>query len=292
MFPSINKILESESLSRTELVGPTFKSIEYKLENIVEKIKNIDALDENEIKYIIQRQHSMILDYDLFLGSDETRAQAQILFSNKRFLKLFLDIIGTIYLSEHEITCINKLAYDYYIISNKDPEVSSLLLQISNIINNITSIKLSGIMGINGARILSMIANSSFKDERKVHRVNTFLLKSNLALSIQDIVNIYCILFNRFTNLFIYSMLEVKPAGMTDDQLKKFDMISLALLAILDSIPSEDIKKVLYDYAFTLKLVKGDIKVRFSIKSAKSYTRIIKIVNEIESDQIDILVIP
>ena len=152
-------------------------------------------------------------------------------------------------------------------------------------------IRLSGKLGINGARVLSMIANSSFKEEKNVHRINTFLVKY-AELSVQDIVDIYCILFERFTYPFIFSMLESKPSGLSKSQLICFDNISLALLSILDSMTSEDIKRVLYDYAFTLKLIRNDFSVRFSLKSAKAYTRIQEVIKEIELDPIDTLIIP
>lgn len=294
LFPSLKKSLESSELSRehsSELMTPIFRSVEYQISTIVEKITNINTLNEEEIKSIIVRQHQTILNYDLFLASDESRGYVQKLFTNKRFLQIFLQVIGFLQLPYDEIVCINKLAYDYYIIPGKDPEISDLLLQISYQINNILVIRLSGKLGINGARVLSMIANSSFKEEKNVHRINTFLVKY-AELSVQDIVDIYCILFERFTYPFIFSMLESKPSGLSKSQLICFDNISLALLSILDSMTSEDIKRVLYDYAFTLKLIRNDFSVRFSLKSAKAYIRIQEVIKEIELDPIDTLIIP
>lgn len=294
LFPSLKKSLESSELSRehsSELMTPIFRSVEYQISTIVEKITNINTLNEEEIKSIIVRQHQTILNYDLFLASDESRGYVQKLFTNKRFLQIFLQVIGFLQLPYDEIVCINKLAYDYYIIPGKDPEISDLLLQISYQINNILVIRLSGKLGMNGARVLSMIANSSFKEEKNVHRINTFLVKYG-ELSVQDIVDIYCILFERFTYPFIFSMLESKPSGLSKSQLICFDNISLALLSILDSMTSEDIKRVLYDYAFTLKLIRNDFSVRFSLKSAKAYTRIQEVIKEIELDPIDTLIIP
>ena len=178
LFPSLKKSLESSELSRehsSELMTPIFRSVEYQISTIVEKITNINTLNEEEIKSIIVRQHQTILNYDLFLASDESRGYVQKLFTNKRFLQIFLQVIGFLQLPYDEIVCINKLAYDYYIIPGKDPEISDLLLQISYQINNILVIRLSGKLGMNGARVLSMIANSSFKEEKNVHRINTFL---------------------------------------------------------------------------------------------------------------------
>lgn len=296
LFPSIEKSLESKKLSGENSdirKSPVFHSIEWEIETIVEKIKDIDILDENEIKNIIIRQHNTILNYDLFLATSDSRQYARDLFTNKKFLKIFLDVVGFLSLSDHEKICINKLAYDYYTAPiEKDQEVMDLLMQISNQINNILVIRLSGILGINGARLLAIICNSSLKLEKNVHRTNTFIVKANIALSVQDIINLYCILFPNFNYPFIYTMLESKPSTLTNDQSKRFDAISLAILMLLDSMTSEDIKKILFNYAFMLKLVKPGSTVRFALKTAKSYTRILNIIEEIELDPIDKLVIP
>ena len=231
----------------------------------------------------------MILNYDLFLKSSDTRRQAQILFSNKRFLKIFLDVIGILDLSIHEMKCINKLAYDYYTIRDdwKDQEVSTLLLTICRYTNNRKSIALSGILGVEGSNILTMIANSSFIEEKCVHRVNTFILRCNIDLSVEDIINIYCILFEHFKGVFIYTMFESYSTNM--DQ-QKFNNIGVAILKILDSLTSADIKRVLYDYAYILKMSRN-YQIRFELKTAKEFPRILKCIKEIELE-IDDLLIP
>lgn len=292
LFPSF-KISEGVKPSEDSQkpFAPLFQSVEYKLSTIVEKISNIDNLNENEIKNIILRQHSMILNYDLFLKSDESRAHAQKLFTNKRFLQIFLDVIGLLELTREEIICVNKLAYDYHILPEKDPDISNLFMSISNQINNVMVIRLSGILGINGAKVLSMIANSSFKEEKNIHRVNTFLVKCNIALSVLNIVDIYCILYERFTYPFIYTMLETND-NLNDEQKKRFDYISLAILSMLDSMTLKNIKIVLANYAYTIKLYPNITKVRFSLKSATNYPRILKVIDEIEHEGFEELYIP
>lgn len=288
LFPSIAKEDPVEEMLNQKVSGSLFNTIEYEISNIVKKIENIDDFSVDEIKNIILRQHSMILDYDLFLMSSETRSCAQKLFRNKRFLKILLDVIGLIELPPNEITCINKLAYDYYIlpVNEKDKETSDLLFQLSNIINYRKAIQLSSIIGIKGGQILAIISDSSFKQEKNVHRVNTFIIKCNIALSTQDVINIFLILYAKigFSKPFIYTMLESKPNNLTDDQLQRFDLISIAILDILNSMQADEIKSILMDYAFTLKMVKKDITVRFSIKSAKRYIRLLKIVDDVEND--------
>lgn len=290
LFKSIKTHDKDDLISDELLFRPVFRSVEYEITTIIDKINSINELSDDEIKNIILRQHSMILNYDLFLKSDNSRVAAQKLFTNKRFLTVFLQIIGLINLTREEAICINKLAYDYYILYNKDSEISELLLQLCYQLNNVLVIKLSGILGINGARILSMISNSSFKEDKIVHRVNTFLIRCNLELSIQDIIDIFCIIYERFTYPFIYSMLEVKIE--CDNKLSaRFDLISSALLEILNSMTSEDISKVLYNYAYTLKLNPSNM-VRFSLKSAKSYPRILSVIEQIETSDLDKLIIP
>ena len=145
-----------------------------------------------------------------------------------------------------------------------------------------------------------MISNSSFKVEKKVHRINTFLLRCNIDLSIQDIIDIYCIIFERFTYPFIYTMLEPKPLNLTQEQVKRFDDISIAILTILNSMTSDDMKKVLFNYAYTIKLLKANVTkdndnrlvVRFALKTAIQYPRMLTVIESIEMDAFEDLFIP
>lgn len=282
LFSSISN--DDKSLESLNVVqqGSFFKTIEYQLSDIVEKIKNIDSLNEDEIKQIIIRQHSMILNYDLFLASNETREQAQTLFTNRVFLKCFLDVIRLIEISLHEKICINKLAYDYYINPNmEDNIVSDLLYRLTTEVNGTEVVVLSGILGLDNAQKLSMIRNSTFNVEKAVHRVNTFLLRCNCELTISAIASIYSYLFEKFTDVFLYTMLE---SGEHLDYVykKRFDNISITILEMLNSLPTKDITKILYDYAFILNRVKIDTKVRFAIRTAERYGRIIKTIESIQ----------
>lgn len=262
--------------------GSFFKTIEYQLSDIVQKIKNIDSLNKEEIKQIIIRQHSMILNYDLFLASNETRQEAQLLFTNKIFLQCFLEVIRLIELSLHEKICINKLAYDYYINPNmKDKEISDLLYRLTTEVNGTEVVVLSGIIGLDDAQKLSMIKNSTFNVEKAVHRVNTFLIKSNYELTVAAVSSIYSYLFDKFTEVFLYTMLE-SDEYLDSRYKKKFDTISITILEMLNSLPSKDITKILYDYAFILNRVKVGTRVRFAIITAERYSRIIEIIKNIQ----------
>lgn len=249
-----------------------FHTIEYEFDTIVSKIRNIDNIDDNHIKDIIKRQHSLILNYDLFLMDSETRKEAQTLFSNKRFLSNLLDIIGLLDISYHEKICLNKLAYDYYQNNIKDPEVSNLLFQLTTAVNGKDVVVLSGILGMSGAKTLAMIRNSSFKEEKCIHRVNTYIIKCGMNLSTQSIINIYCFLFDRFSTLFNYTMLESAPPelSLTPSEMDNYNSISLAIIAILDSMTSNDILTVVRNYAYMINNVSVNVIPRFRLDTIQN----------------------
>ena len=107
-------------------------------------------------------------------------------------------------------------------------------------------------------------------------------MKCNISLTVQNVIDIYCSLFDRFTNVFVYTMMDSKPHNLTQDENNRFDAISLALVYILDSLTSYDIKRVIQDYAYTISMIRSNTQVRFALKSLIGYPRIISIVREIE----------
>jgi len=269
-----------------------FNNVEYSLESIYNMISDIDNLDEQKMKNIILRQYDMILNYDIFLSSDKSRQLAQKLFTNKKFLSLFNDMIGLLDLTTNQIICVNKLTYDYYTTENNNKEIADLFMNISSQVNNNLTMKLSTIIGINGGRILSMISRSSFKVEKNVHRVNSFLLRCDVNLSVQNIIDIYCKLYaNGITFPFIYSMLESKDK-IKEERYIIFDRISLAWLEILDSLTFTELCCIIAQYGAFLKYsIKPNTNIRFSLKTV-SNIRILKAVEAIENDKEDKYNIP
>jgi len=272
MISELFKAKENQPIFDDTPIASPFKTVEYQLSTIVEKIRDIDSLNDEEIKQIIIRQYSMILNYDLFLSVPETRNIALELFTNKRFLVLFFDVVGLLDLSDSQKICINKLVYDYYSLPEKDIEICELLLGISYIVNNRLVIRLSAILGVNGARILSMVANSTFRIDKKVHRINTFIIRCGLKLSVQNVIDIYLTIFDRFNDLFINTMLESINQLPADDQTNdvirsNFNTINTALYTILDSMVSKDIEQILLNYVYALQILPLETKVRFSFKN-------------------------
>ena len=276
LFPSLTYSPEDKTSGLYQPINkPLFHVEADNIDWIIFKIKNLDNLSNEEIRDLILYNHAMILKYDIFFMNQESRSLAQKLFTDKRFLNIFIGLATNMNLTYHEIVCLNKLAYDYYQLNNNDQEIADLLFQLSSIINNGRKIIcLSGILGMNSARILAMIRYSSFKEDKVVKRVNLFLMNYQGELSIQDIVNIYCYLFERVSNLIIYTMLECKPDNLSEESNKRFDQISIAILEILNSMTTTDISTIMKDYEYKLKS-ENIQRVRFSIKTAMGYPRII-----------------
>lgn len=274
MFDSLNQPEKKNNLEQP-IQGSLFKTIEYEVEDLIRTIKNIDKIDDATQRNIIKHQHHMLLNYDLFLSDNETRGVLLSLFTNYRFLQNMCQVVGLLNLSKHEIICLNKISYDYYILPNNNPQICDLLYELNNCINSKQITVLSGIYGLANAKILSMIRNSTFIEEKAIHRVNTFIIKCSTMLTVDQIISTYCYLFERFTNVFIYTMLESRPSGLTDMQYKKYDNISIALLMMMDSLPVQDMYRLLCDYGFTIANLKDKSAVRFSLKTANGYPRII-----------------
>lgn len=287
MISDLFKAKENQPIFDKTPISSPFVTVEYQLSTIVEKIKDIDSLNDDEIKQIIIRQYSTILNYDLFLSVPETRNIALELFTNKRFLDLFFDVVGLLELSDSQKICINKLVYDYYSLTEKDEEVCEKLLSISYMVNSRLVMRLSAIVGVNGARILSMVANSTFRIDKKVHRINTFILKCGIQLSVQNIIDIYLTIFDRFKDLFINSMLESIYHLSVEDQQDEiirsnFNNTSIALYTILDSMVSRDIEQILLNYVYSLQILRSDIKIRFSFQTINMSDRMKQIKENVE----------
>jgi hypothetical protein len=285
LFPSFHHVDEKPKYDDLDKIktGPLFHTIEYELSSILSKILD-ENVDEDEIKDIIHRQHEMIFKYDLFLKA-KIQLQMRALFTNKRFLRCTLDIIRLLNISWYEKMCINIVAYDYNALPDRDKETGELLYLLTTEVNTKEIILLSVILGEHNSKLLAMVRNSSFDEVTVVRRVNMFVVKCGVDLSIKNTVDIYCYLFNRITNLFVYTMMEQKPNNLTAEESRRFDYISVAMLEMLNSLDSNSIKHVITEYAYTLKLSKRDIIVRFAIKSVVKYVRIISVVRLVEESE-------
>ena len=272
---------------------PKFMNIDYLIEQILQKFEDINSIDEDELKSIIRRQHKLILNYDNFLSTN--REFAQRLFMNKKFLNCLLDIVGTLLLDREEKICINKLCYDYLRLPSdvKNQEILDILLSISYYVNNTLVIRLSSELPIKEARMLAIIANSSFKVEKNVHRINWFL--TWILPYGYNLVNIYLTLFDHMMYPIIYTLLDVDHSVSNNlDAKKNYDQITATMITLLLYMTSEDIYKVLTNYGYIWTLYgKPEVRVKFkTLPDTEQFSRLKKVILKIDLGPYDDIEIP
>jgi hypothetical protein len=284
-----------------------FTNINYNIDSIINKLKVCDNIDE--IKDIINRQHNIIFTYDNL--NNGNREGVQELFTSMKFLDVMDNISGTLVenLKESEIIFINKIIYDYFEYTKQynSTEINSIkdkLLSISYSINSSRIYSLAPVVGVNKARLLSILSYSSYKTEKIVHRINNFIL--NTELNKRDISNIYYIIYdgppmtiinnifekkqleinNKFVDMFCYSMFEYCDSD-DPEIIEMFNKISSVLMdRLIDiSIPLDNpvIYRVLLNYSNMISIMNIDRnKLRFSIKEHNNSEALKNAINNIE----------
>lgn len=185
----------------------------------------------------------------------------------------------------------SKICYDYIKLpkdrKNKEVEEQIILLAIAlnkDIINYLTRY-----IPQEFAIYIAISRRSSTEDLKCANRVNKTLLNSTTELSEQDIINIYsCIFSTKFTPLFeAVMMVDALPSYATPLQERIYSNIELAILDILDSMPSVEIRIVLLYYSGDW-IFKGKPRVRFSMHAIATitYSRICDIVNQLQQENI------
>lgn len=286
MFQSLKGVVDNNT-TPPERVIPKFTNAEMTINTLVEKLKSVNTMSDQEIKDVIFRQYMTILNYDLFLATPESRAVAQQLFTNERFLNNLVVCVQNLPLNEHQIICCNKLAYDYialHPVTDANPAVRNLLFDLSFRVNLKTVLPLSAIIGVDNAKYLAMLRKSSFKEDKNIIRVNRFLIKSGLELNEQNMIDIYSKLFESVSTLFITTMFSIAQPDYTKLELLRYEEMSKAMIDILDSMPSTEIRIVLSNYASFYSL-NGEPPIRFSMKNIHdSYGRIKQVILGLTED--------
>jgi hypothetical protein len=289
MFESLMKLDDDFGQKEVKKSIPKFITVELSMGTLLAQLSDISSLSDSMIQDIIYRQYDVILNYDMFLASSESRAVAQGLFTNERFLSNLVACANNLDLNEHQVICCNKLAYDYIALHSAtdcNQVIRDLLMELSFRVNLKTVLALSSIIGLDNAKYLAMLRKSSFKENKNVMRVNRFLIKSGLELIEQNMIDIYCKMFDSVSILFTTTMFSLPEPDYTKLELFRYEEMSKAMIDLIDSMPIAEMKIVLSNYASSYS-IGGEPKVRFSMKNIhESYIRINKAIEELLEDGI------
>lgn len=191
----------------------------------------------------------------LLLSIFERKDQRYIkMIISDRFLRILIQVVNNIEIDYMNRVYLNKLCYDYLTLDDdsKNSIISDLIYHLAKITNKKYIPILIG-LGI-PEKISCYIVLSRFSTNNEfvnVKRMNFVIMTANINFTEQMIVDVYQNLFDRVTQLFEATMLDVFDTNeewYTDEIDERYSLITLAVLDILNSLPTDAIRRVLEDY--------------------------------------------
>lgn len=210
-----------------------------------------------------------------------------------RFLRILIQVVNMNNIDYTDSIYLNKLCYDYMTLDDKfkNTVISDLIYQLAKITNKKYIPILIG-RGI-PEKIACYIVLSRFSSNDEflnVIRMNLVIMTANISFNEQMIVDVYQVLFKRVTMLFEATMLDVVDENeewYTEEINERNSLISLAVLDILNSLTSEQIRRVLDDYAKIYHIKYAGKPVRFDVRCLSSdYIRIRNIAEQMSMEGI------
>ena len=262
-------------------------------------IENIDNMTDGELYNFLSRSYKNILST---LFTKEKIGQYIEYFQNIRFLDIFCEVLNKVqYLEKDEIVKINTICYHYITLpSDKiDFMVSNRLLKLSRIINRYYLPRLLG-LGL-GEELASKLLIARFSDINLnicVKRVDFIIITQPKELMTQNMIHeILCCLYDVMKDyymVFQYMMLDVIPEyddddektwWVTDDISEVNSVMNLAILDILDNLPTQSITNIILNYSEGKAMVNTKAAIRFSLRTlSEDYYRINNVVNFLTSN--------
>lgn len=183
---------------------------------------------------------------------------------------------------------INEFIYEFFTKKEQEINTKPIYLHLSKLVNADVVSRLSVYVPSDLAALLAMAKNSTLDINKATKRVNSVLIQQDTSfLTEQKIVDIYVTLYDRITPLFLGVMSDYRnPKQMSDSMSENWSLLDLALLDILENMPSEEIAKVLRSYVETERM--GYLKQpKFSLDSINTvdYPRTVNVYHSIVFSQ-------
>lgn len=297
-FSSLDNLHDEDSqetdYKRSQTLNITFSTIEYTLATFLKRLQE-GSFSDIQIQYEILNHYSKYCDYDGF-QNPETRKYLQGIWTNTKFLEIFFkctqidnEFKDTIRKYYNYSIC--KITYDYYTsVTNSidDPNVK-FLLNIVEVINHNTILPLTLIMQSIHALFIVMAKYSSFKKENCVKRVNEFILRLGYDWSVKQIIDIYYQLYvnDSFGQVFNITMTQTYDLQkLNQSEVIMYHRMNHAMLILVNSMPSIEIKKLLLGYSSYVGLYNKE--TRFDIKNpGEDYDRLKAVLDQLIIDGVE-----
>lgn len=256
-------------------------------------LQNIDNMSQQELSIVLQEGYKHILTKKFISMNKVLMANA---FTNPKFLITLTQVLSNVkqFSIEEKINC-NKMVYEYLALAReKDQSIVGLQYNIGLVINRDTIPNLL-VLGLdqNTTTKLAIARYSTDKEDLAVKRVNVIIVNGDInVMTEQMIINIYQKLFDHLTPIVNGIMFDKWDDDLFEDNENAeeiYGLINLALLDILNEMPSNMIEHLLKQYAQTRDLIHSTEPVRFNIHSISSdYQRVINAIDRLESTGIRI----
>lgn len=257
------------------------------------KFSLIDTMSDREIYELVKEYYETILT-TIFESNDKLIRRSFIdLFTNAKFILALTQAMYTVTPNDITKKRLNKMCYDYLVISEHDSNdyIGGLLMSLAKTINR-DKIPLLCAIPL-PEDLSSMIALSRYSSEKEVvnvKRLNRVLMNQPVdSISEQQIVNIYLTLFDHVLPLFTGIMLDVEsPSNMNQNAMEVYGVITLSILDIMNELPTADIKKGLTLFDEDRRIQYSDKPIRINLESIteSDYPRILTAIDQLKSEGI------
>lgn len=266
----------------------------FNLAILKQNIDHVDDMTDTELRTFIQRCFKSIM---INLFGNEMPKYIHY-FQDVRFLDAFIDVIKSMdFIDKDDTVRCNTMAYHYITLpkEKQDYRVMNRMMELSNIINRYNLPRLLGLgLSSNLASILLIARYSDIDLNICVKRVNFIIITQPKELMSERMIEeIFKILYNvmdDMVRIFPCIMMDVLPEYdennpntfcVTEDIQEVNSTLNLALLNIIDNLPSQTIRAILLNYSEAISMIYKDAPVRFSLRNlSEDYYRINNIINE------------
>lgn len=267
----------------------------FNLEILKQNIDHVNDMSDSELRSFIKKCFKSIMR-DLF-GAEMPKYIKY--FQDIRFLNAFIDVVLSLeFIDKEDIIRINTMCYHYITLpkDKQDYRVLDRMMQLSNIVNKLNIPRLLGLgLSSNLASILLIARYSDIDLNVCVKRVDFIIITQPKELMSEKMIEeIFKILYNvmdDFHRIFPYIMMDTLPEydennpntfWVTDDIQEVNSTLNLAILNIIDNLPSQTIRGIILNYSEAMSMIYKNRTVRFSLRNlSEDYYRINNIINSI-----------
>lgn len=256
-----------------------------------EDFNNLNTMPDNQLQQFVLSSYIQVLNMvPLAASNPEYSHRLMQIISNDRYINILTNVLGNNPLDYTHKIYLNHLIYDYIMFKGINTILmgSKMIYRLADVANSDILHRLyqTG-FDRDMLSLLCICRNSSLDESINVKRVNLTLFNSNRELTLQNVVDVYQTLFNTsVSKLFegimfdVYSKEELDNA--TDNQKNIYSLMGLAVLELLNVMPSESIQIILSSY------VQGSYgkPIRFSMKLSEDYWRINEVIEKLYSQGI------